>query len=82
MDSPRHLLQCVEIVAIKTHRCDTCEHPIFPGDTYLRYLTLRVAGQYRQVSVRKEHLNPGCVDGPPEEETIQDEDTIPLPLAA
>lgn len=75
---------CSTHVARLTHRCDRCNHPIFPLDRYERTVTIRKNGRYGHVLVLKKHLNPYCPFDDPdfdEEERI-DEAHHELPMAA
>jgi hypothetical protein len=54
------MLACEERTAQLQHRCDHCDLPIFPGDRYLRTVTVRANKKYRFIFVTKQHVNPFC----------------------
>lgn len=63
----RTILNHYECMARRTHRCCICDGMIVPGDVYECTVEVRSVGSYRYLWIHKEHVNPPCVDPPPEE---------------
>lgn len=77
------MVYCSEYVATVRHVCDWCEHPIFPGDRYYKYVSFHGSWPHRSIRVRKEHAHPGCIEDPePPNEEREDHAHPELPLAA
>lgn len=60
MQNRSRVLRLKDTMAIKTHDCDACDEPIFPGDYYAMEVSVIRCGTYKYLRVRKEHLNPPC----------------------
>ena len=76
------LVHCDEYTARFQYSCDLCEHPIFPGDQYLRKTRLHRNKKYRCITVWREHVSPLCPYDPPAdcEDTDTSVSTEQLPL--
>lgn len=70
MDNRYRVLRTKEVQAHSSHRCDHCDEPIWPGDTYLLKVSAIRKGKYRCLRVEKEHINPPCPPDDRDEEPI------------
>lgn len=84
MTQKKRVLSQRTLRARKIHRCDNCEHPIFPGDLYDVVVSIITNGPYKYLYIRKEHVHPYCPDPDDDWREWEElfEDHCELPLAA